>query len=163
MTRTLSVRSLGDREGGWLRRCRNRLPIVGPLPHGRLPPLPPGRRTAGERSELTGRRLDTALAQVKLRAWKHCGWLLTRCWLLLIAGTVCPPNYSLLLRRLDWVCQSQPSAAAVNAVHASAAAAGEAFAVRTQLTALKTTAASLAYLSTEANSADILDAITQSL
>jgi hypothetical protein len=58
---------------------------------------------------------------------------------------------------------SQPSAAAVNAVHASAAAAGEAFAVRTQLTALKTTAASLAYLSTEANSADILDAITQSL
>lgn len=57
----------------------------------------------------------------------------------------------------------QASAAAVNAVHASAAAAGEAFAARTQITALKTAAASLAYVSTEANSADIIDAITDSL
>jgi hypothetical protein len=57
----------------------------------------------------------------------------------------------------------QASAAAVNAVHASAAAAGAAFAARTQVTALKITAASLAYLSTEANSADVMDAITESL
>jgi hypothetical protein len=57
----------------------------------------------------------------------------------------------------------QASAAAVNAVHASAAAAGAAFAARTQLTALKTTAARLAYLSTEANSEHILDAVTAAL
>jgi hypothetical protein len=57
----------------------------------------------------------------------------------------------------------QASAAAVNAVHASAAAAGEAFAARTQTTAVKTAVASAAYVSAEANSKDILDAITESL
>lgn len=57
----------------------------------------------------------------------------------------------------------QPSAAAVNAVHAGAAAAGETFAARTQFTALKTTAATLAYLSAEADSKDIFNAITDSL
>jgi hypothetical protein len=58
---------------------------------------------------------------------------------------------------------SQASAAAVNAVHAGVAAAGEAFAARTQITAVKTAAASFAYKSAEANSADLLDAITESL
>ena len=57
----------------------------------------------------------------------------------------------------------QASAAAVNAVHASAAAAGAAFAARTQFTALKTTAASLAFESMDANAHDIVDAITQAL
>jgi hypothetical protein len=58
---------------------------------------------------------------------------------------------------------SQASAAAVNAVHAGVAAAGEAFATRTQITAVKTAAASFAYTSNEAYSADLLDAITESL
>jgi hypothetical protein len=57
----------------------------------------------------------------------------------------------------------QTSAAAVNVVHASAAAAGEAFAARTRITAVKTAAASIAYLSTEADSVDILNAIMESL
>lgn len=57
----------------------------------------------------------------------------------------------------------QASAAAVNAVHAGVAAAGEAFAARTQITAVKTAAASFAYTSTEADSQDLLDAITESL
>ncbi|KAA8955763.1 hypothetical protein [Mycobacterium sp.] len=57
----------------------------------------------------------------------------------------------------------QASAAAVNAVHAGAAAAGEAFAARTQTTAVKTAVASAAYVSTEANSKDLLDAITEAL
>jgi hypothetical protein len=57
----------------------------------------------------------------------------------------------------------QASAAAVNALHAGAAAAGEAFAARTLFTALKTAAASLAYISNEADSKDILDAIAESL
>ncbi len=58
---------------------------------------------------------------------------------------------------------AQASAAAVNAVHAGVAAAGEAFAARTQITAVKTAAASFAYTSNEASSADLLDAITESL
>lgn len=58
---------------------------------------------------------------------------------------------------------AQASAAAVNAVHAGVAAAGEAFAVRTQITAVKTAAAGFAYSSNEASSADLLDAITESL
>jgi hypothetical protein len=57
----------------------------------------------------------------------------------------------------------QASAAAVNAVHASAAAAGEAFAARTHFTALKTAATSLAFVSSQADAADIVDAITQAL
>jgi hypothetical protein len=57
----------------------------------------------------------------------------------------------------------QASAAAVNAVHAGTSAAGETFAARTQITAVKTAAASVAYASTEANSAEILDAITESV
>lgn len=67
-----------------------------------------------------------------------------------------PPSAGLRL-----TCQT--SAAAVNVVHASAAAAGEAFAARTQITAVKTAAASIAYLRTEADSVDILNAITESL
>lgn len=57
----------------------------------------------------------------------------------------------------------QASAAAVEAVHAGAAAAGEAFAARTQITAVKTAAASFAHASTEATSRDLLDAIAESL
>ena len=57
----------------------------------------------------------------------------------------------------------QASAAAVNAVHVSAAAAGEAFAARTHFTALKTTATGLAFDSMDANAHDIVDAITQAL
>ncbi|OMC44090.1 hypothetical protein A5745_16770 [Mycobacterium sp. IS-2888] len=57
----------------------------------------------------------------------------------------------------------QASAAAVNAVHASAAAAGGAFATRTQLTALKTAAAALGYASSDVDSADLIDAIIDSL
>lgn len=58
---------------------------------------------------------------------------------------------------------TQASAVAVNALHAGVAAAGEAFAARTQITAVKTAAASFAYLSNEASSGDLLDAISESL
>ena len=58
---------------------------------------------------------------------------------------------------------AQASAAAVNAIHAGVATAGEAFAARTQITAVKTAAAGFAYNSNEASSADLLDAITESL
>lgn len=58
---------------------------------------------------------------------------------------------------------AQASAAAVNAVHAGVAAAGEAFATRTRITAVKTAAASFAYTSTDASSRDLLDAISESL
>lgn len=58
---------------------------------------------------------------------------------------------------------AQPSAAAVQAVHAGVATAGEAFAARTQITAVKTAAAGFAYTSTEAGSAGLLDAIADSL
>ncbi|BCQ09611.1 hypothetical protein JMUB5695_03060 [Mycobacterium heckeshornense] len=58
---------------------------------------------------------------------------------------------------------SQASALAVNAVHAGVSAAGEAFAARTQITAVKTAAASFAYASSDANSKDLLEAITESL
>lgn len=57
----------------------------------------------------------------------------------------------------------QASAAAVNTVHSGTAVAGEVFAARTQSTAAKTAAASVAYASTEADSAGILDALTESL
>lgn len=57
----------------------------------------------------------------------------------------------------------QASVAAVNAVHAGVAAAGEAFATRTQVTAVKTAAAGTAHASTEANSAAFLNGITESL
>jgi hypothetical protein len=57
----------------------------------------------------------------------------------------------------------QASAAAVNAVHAGAAAAGEAFAARTQITAVKTAAASFVYTSADATSRDLLDVIAESL
>jgi hypothetical protein len=58
---------------------------------------------------------------------------------------------------------AQASAAAVNAVHAGVAAAGEAFAARTQITAVKTVAASFAYTSSEGYAADLLDAISEAL
>ncbi|BBU22398.1 hypothetical protein [Mycobacterium xenopi] len=58
---------------------------------------------------------------------------------------------------------SQASAAAVDAVHAGVAAAAEAFAARTQITAVKTAAASFAYASMDANSRDLLRAIGESL
>lgn len=57
----------------------------------------------------------------------------------------------------------QASAVAVNAVHAGAAAAGQAFAARTQITAVKTAAAGMAYVGNEANSSALLGAITESL
>jgi len=57
----------------------------------------------------------------------------------------------------------QPSAAAVNAVHAGVAAAGEAFAARTQITAVKTAAASFAYTNTDSSAADLLNAVIESL
>lgn len=58
---------------------------------------------------------------------------------------------------------AQASALAVNAVHAGVAAAGEAFAARTQITAVKTAAAGFAYTNTDANAQNLLDAITESL
>lgn len=57
----------------------------------------------------------------------------------------------------------QPSAAAVNAVHAGAVGAGDIFAARTQITAVKTIAAATAYTSREASSGDVLKAVIESL
>ncbi|MBV8180471.1 MAG: hypothetical protein JO045_17060 [Mycobacterium sp.] len=57
----------------------------------------------------------------------------------------------------------QPSAAAVTAIHAGVAAAGEALTARTQITAVKTTAAATAYTENEATSAALLDALSESL
>ncbi len=57
----------------------------------------------------------------------------------------------------------QRSAAAVTAIHAGVAAASEALTARTQVTAVKTTAAATAYTESEASSADLLNALTESL
>jgi hypothetical protein len=57
-----------------------------------------------------------------------------------LSGTIPPAGAGL---------SGQASAAAVNAVHAGVAAAGAAFAARTQITAVKTAAASTAQASTE--------------
>lgn len=57
----------------------------------------------------------------------------------------------------------QPSAAAVTAIHAAVAGAGEAFGARAQTTAAETAAAATAYAQNEASSADLLNAVTESL
>jgi hypothetical protein len=57
----------------------------------------------------------------------------------------------------------QPSASAVAAIHAGVAAASEALTARTQVTAVKTAAAATAYYESEASSADLLNALTESL
>jgi hypothetical protein len=57
----------------------------------------------------------------------------------------------------------QPSAAAVTAIHAGVAAASEALTARTQITAVKITAAATAYIENEATSAALLDALSESL
>jgi hypothetical protein len=58
---------------------------------------------------------------------------------------------------------SQASAAVVNEIHAAATVTGHAFAARTRITALKTDAAAAFYDSNEANAADKLRAIAESL
>jgi hypothetical protein len=57
----------------------------------------------------------------------------------------------------------QPSAAAVAAIHAAVAAASEALTARTQITAVKTTAAATAYTENEATSAAMLEALSTSM
>jgi hypothetical protein len=57
----------------------------------------------------------------------------------------------------------QPSAAAVTAIHAGVAAASGVLTARTQITAVKTAAAAIAYTENEASSADSLNALTESL
>jgi hypothetical protein len=57
----------------------------------------------------------------------------------------------------------QPSAAAVNAIHTGVAAASGVLTARTTITAVKTTAAATAYTESEASSADLLNALTESL
>lgn len=57
----------------------------------------------------------------------------------------------------------QASATAVNAVHGGTAAASAAFAARTQITAVKTAVAAIAYASTETTSAQMFSALTESL
>ncbi|MBV8180954.1 MAG: hypothetical protein JO045_19585 [Mycobacterium sp.] len=57
----------------------------------------------------------------------------------------------------------QPSAAAVTAIHAGVAAAGEALTARIQITAVKTTAAATAYTENETTSAVLLDVLSESL
>jgi hypothetical protein len=57
----------------------------------------------------------------------------------------------------------QASAAAVDAIHAGAAAAGAVFTSRVQITAVKTVTAALAYNSNEAHATTQLGAIAKSL
>jgi hypothetical protein len=57
----------------------------------------------------------------------------------------------------------QPSAAAVTAIHAGVAAASGVLTARTQITAVKTTAAAIAYIENEATSAAMLDVLSESL
>jgi len=57
----------------------------------------------------------------------------------------------------------QPSAAAVTAIHAGVAAASATLTARTQITAVKTTAAATAYTQQEATSAALLNALGESL
>jgi hypothetical protein len=58
--------------------------------------------------------------------------------------------------------RSQPSAAAVNAIHGGVAAANGALIARTQATAAKTAAAALAYTENDSGSAKLLNALIQS-
>jgi hypothetical protein len=57
----------------------------------------------------------------------------------------------------------QPSAAAVTAIHAGVATATGVLTTRTQITAVKTTAATIAYTENEAASAAMFDVISESL
>jgi hypothetical protein len=57
----------------------------------------------------------------------------------------------------------QPSAAAVIAIHAGVATASGVLTTRTQITAVKTTAATIAYTENEATSAAMLDVLSESL
>jgi hypothetical protein len=57
----------------------------------------------------------------------------------------------------------QPSAEAVTAIHAGVTAASGVLTARTQITAVKTATAAIAYTENEARSADLLNAVTESL